>query len=541
MEVHQSPYPEQVIPTDMDLWSFVLENKFRSYPDDHVIFIQAETDKSLSYATIYASAKRFGISLRQKLNWQEGDVLAIVAPNIIEIPIVVMGTFWANGAVTSMNPLLTKEKLVFQLRDCEPKAIVVSSTVLPLALEAAVELNIPSSNILVFSKLDTMPSSAQTIFEFSASVSDEELSSIPRPACRHQTAGLLAIIAYTSGTTGTPKGVELTHANLLHNAFQFLHLSGTYTSDYGWSWNTDRLLSVLPWCVMYGMYYMLFAGLCAGIPIYTCREFDLVEMLTSIQKYKITYLTISPPIVTTLAMHPLIDQFDLSSLTQIYSCGSILEYSVSEAMRLRLTNQGAKVVVRQGLGMSEGSLITSQWLVDIEETKGTCGYLLPGVEAKIVDLETLTPVLDDTIGLLLIRGPSVFRGYRNLPELNAACIDKEGWFITADLVTVRNGAITAVGRENQVIKIRSKGLNILPTELEQVLHSHEKVKEGVVAAIDGANMDQVAKAFVLLQDGVEQTPELKQEILDFAVSQLSPEKRVIDSVIFVDSIPRTLG
>ncbi|KAF8466726.1 hypothetical protein BDZ91DRAFT_815717 [Kalaharituber pfeilii] len=540
MEVHQSPYPEQVIPTDMELWSFVLENKFRSYPDDHVIFIQAETDKSLSYATIYASAKRFGISLRQKLNWQEGDVLAIVAPNIIEIPIVVMGTFWANGAVTSMNPLLTKEKLVFQLRDCEPKAIVVSSTVLPLALEAAVELNIPSSNILVFSKLDTMPSSAQTIFEFSASVSDEELSSIPRPACRHQTADLLAIIAYTSGTTGKAKGVELTHANLLHNAFQFLHLSGTYTSDYGWSWNTDRLLSVLPWFSMYGMYYMLFAGLCAGIPIYTCREFDLVEMLTSIQKYKITYLTISPPIITTLAMHPLIDQFDLSSLTQIYSSGASLS-TVLICSLLYSTCTAADSDYHLGLGMTEENLIASQWLVDIEETKGTCGYLLPGVEAKIVDLETLTPVLDDTIGLLLIRGPTVFRGYRNLPELNAACIDKEGWFITGDLVTVRNGAITVVERENQVIKIRSKGLIILPNELEQVLQSHDKVKEGVVAAIDGANMDQVAKAFVLLQDGVEQTPELKQEILDFAVSQLSPEKRVIDSVIFVDSIPRTLG
>ncbi|KAF8466728.1 hypothetical protein BDZ91DRAFT_794099 [Kalaharituber pfeilii] len=541
MSVHQSPYPRQVPPADTDLWTFVFESKLRNYPDNHVIFIQAETDKSLSYATIYASAKRLGISLQQKLNWQEGDVLAIVAPSIIEIPIVVMGTFWANGTVTLANPLLTKEQLVAQLKDCDSKAIVVSPATFPIALEAAAELNIPPSHVFVFSRLDSMSSSVQTIFEFSASVSDEELSSVLRPARRLPTTGLLASIVYTSGTTGQAKGAELTHANLLHNGFQFLHLNGTYSPGYGWSWDTDRLLSVLPWFHPYGMYYMIFAGLCAGIPIYACQRFDLLQMLASIQKYKITNLPLVPPIFTTLATHPVIGQFDLRSLTQLFSSGSILEYNVGETVRLRLTKQGAKVTVRQGYGMAEALFITSQQFNDIEETKGTCGYLLPGVEAKIIDLKTLTPVPDDTIGRLLIRGPTVFRGYHNLPETNAACFDKEGWFITGDLATVRIGAITVLGREADAIKIHSKGLIILPNELEQVLQSHEKVKEGVVAAIDGANMDQGAKAFVLLQEDIEQTSELRQEILDFAVSQASPEKRVIDTVTFVDSVPKTPG
>ncbi|KAF8462363.1 4-coumarate-CoA ligase-like protein [Kalaharituber pfeilii] len=511
-----------------------------SYPDEHVIFIQAETDEFLSYATIHASAKRLGIALQQKLSWQEGDVLAIVAPSIIQIPIVVMGTFWANGVVTLANPLLTKEQLVAQLKDSGSKAIIVDAALLPLALEAAAELNIPSPNILVFSRLDSTPSSVQTIFEFSASVTDEEISSIPRPARKLPTTSLLASIPYTSGTTGQAKGVELTHANLLHDGFQFLHLEGTYTAGSGWSWDTDRLLSILPWFHQYGLFTMIIAGLCAGIPIYTCKRFDFVELLTNIQKYKITYATIIPPIFAALAMHPVVDKFDLSSLTQLYSAGSFLEHRVGEAVRLRLTKQGAKVTVRQGYGMTEACpVIASQTIDDIEETKGTCGYLLPGVEAKIIDPDTLAPTPEDTIGRLLLRGPNIFRGYHNLPEVNAACFDKEGWFITGDLATIKNGAITVVGREAEAVKIRSKGLIILPNEIEEVLQSHEKVKEGVIAAIDGTKNDQIAMAFVILQDGVEQASKLKQEIIDFVASKVSPEKRVIESVSFVDSIPKT--
>ncbi|KAI5786966.1 hypothetical protein DFH27DRAFT_633340 [Peziza echinospora] len=533
-----SIHPERPVPAGLDLWDLLIENTQREYPDDHVLFVQTETDEKFTYAELKTAATQFGASLHRSWGWEEEDVIAILAPSIIEIPVIVFGALWANGVPTIVNAASTKEQLIFQLKDSGAKAIVVVPGLLEAALEAASEVGIAPSRVLLFGQrgFEGHP----TWKEFSSEKASEV---VQRPKRNKSLTTALATLPYTSGTTGTSKGVRLTHANIIHNIIQFSEFEGA--GPLGWKWQSDKLLSVLPWFHQYGIFTVFAVGVFAGVQVIVLEKFDFVKMLQAIPKYKITYLTIVPPIFAALAAHPVIDAFNLSSIRLLYSAGSFLEQRISNAVTQRLTKQGGKPVIRQGYGMTEACpVIASQRYDDFDtDTHTTCGYLLPGITAKFVDIHKDTEITTpDTLGRLLIKGPNIFPGYHNLENLNASLFDADGYFDTGDLAVFNStGAITIKGREGEAVKVKSKGLIILPGEIEGVLAGHPDIADGVVVAVDGETPgDQVARAFVILKEGVEKTSEVETSIKEH-VAQKAEEsaKHLNGGVRFVGAIPRT--
>ena len=315
----------------------------------------------------------------------------------------------------------------------------------------------------------------------------------------------LAVLPYSSGTTGLPKGVMLTHRNLVANLTQTQATLATGADDV--------LIAVLPFFHIYGQTVIMNLGLRAGATIVTMPRFDLEQFLSLIEHRAVTRAYVVPPIALALAKHPAIDEADLSSLELIMSGAAPLGSELADQVAKRV---GCPVM--QGYGMTETSPVTHLVPPDQSEGRGgKIGMPLPDTEARIVDPESGD---DAERGELWIRGPQVMKGYLNNAEATADTIDGDGWLHTGDVAEVDDeGHFEIVDRLKELIKY--KGFQVPPAELEALLLTHPKVTDAAVIGIPDDEAGELPKAFVVAGDDV-----TDEEIMEFIAGQVSPQKRV---------------
>jgi acyl-CoA synthetase (AMP-forming)/AMP-acid ligase II len=330
----------------------------------------------------------------------------------------------------------------------------------------------------------------------------------------------VAVLPYSSGTVGRPKGVMLTHYNLTAVLQQIAPLLPDRPGD--------RVLGVLPFFHIFGLQVLMNYTLRHGITCVTMPRFDLEAFLRDIQDYRITHLYLVPPLLLALAKHPLVDQYDLSSLPYILAGAAPVDGAVQQAVAARL-----QVPVVQGYGMTETSLAIAVTPPDPSHVKlGAVGVLLPNMEGTVVDPMSGAELGPHERGELLVRGPNIMRGYLNNPDATRVTIDPEGWLHTGDIAYVDDeGYLFIVDRLKELIKY--KGMQVAPAELEGVLLTHPAIADAAVIGIPDAEAGEVPKAFVVLKAVV--TPEA---LMHYVASQVAPHKR-IRQVDVVDAIPKT--
>jgi acyl-CoA synthetase (AMP-forming)/AMP-acid ligase II len=338
------------------------------------------------------------------------------------------------------------------------------------------------------------------------------------PAVAIDPAVDLALLPYSSGTSGLPKGVMLTHRACVANVLQ---QGAAITVHSG-----DRSLAVAPFFHATGFGVVANGGLHAGATVVTMPRFDVEGFLGLIEEYRITGMVVVPPIVLALAKHPSVDRYDLSSLRWI-GCGAApLGAELQEACARRLGRP-----VLQGYGMTELTATAAVWGLGTAVTPGAAGRLLPGVRARIVDLVTGADLGTGEAGELWLRTPSMMTGYLHNPEATAATIDGDGWLHTGDVALVDgDGALFLVDRVKELIKV--KGFQVAPAELEAVLRAHPGVADAAVVAIPDERAGEVPKAYVVRADHLVTT----DEILDYVAERVAPHKR-LRAVEFIDAIP----
>jgi acyl-CoA synthetase (AMP-forming)/AMP-acid ligase II len=331
----------------------------------------------------------------------------------------------------------------------------------------------------------------------------------------------LAVLPYSSGTTGLPKGVMLTHYNLVANILQSSCVMTALDED-------STMLGVLPFFHIYGLVVIMNLGLYRGATIVTMPRFELEACLEAIQKYRITYANVVPPMVLALAKHPAVDKYDLSSLRGVFSGAAPLGENVAAAAGARL---GCPVI--QGYGLTETSPVTHVTRVDSERIRvGGIGPPIPNTEAKILDVSTGAELGPGQEGEICVRGPQVMRGYLNRPEATAAMIDPEGWLHTGDVGYVdEEGCFFVVDRVKELIKY--KGMQIAPAELEAVLLAHPAVADAAVIPVPNEEAGEMPKAFVVLRG--EATAE---QIMAFVAERVAPYKK-IRCLEIADQIPKS--
>ncbi|CAD6577514.1 MAG: hypothetical protein ASARMPREDX12_008381 [Alectoria sarmentosa] len=481
----ESLYPKFNIP-NTDLWGFLFERNDRPYPEDKIIYRDADTGRAYSYAQVKSTAIELGKGLKSVWEWRKGDVLALFTPNCIDTPAITWGVHWAGGVVSPANPGYTAEELAFQLKDSGAKALATQKPFLKVAVEAATLAGIPQDRIILMG--DEKDESMR--FKHFSSIRNIAGTNRYRRTKAHPKNDL-AFLVYSSGTTGHPKGVMLCHENIISNLLMLKAGEGSNLSwDGGPTGNGDNILAFLPFFHIY--------------------------------------------VVLLLGKHPIIDKYDLSSLRMLNSGAAPLTQELVEAVYKRL-----KVPIKQGYGLSETSPTTHTQPWELwDKTVGSVGTLLPMQTAKYMSPEEKELPIGET-GELWIKGPNVFKGYHNNPEGTKNALTEDGFFKTGDVGHQdKDGNFYITDRVKELIKY--KGFQVPPAELEGLLISHPTVND--VAVIGIYNKDQateVPRAYIVPKPGVEGSPKTANDIMQWLQAKVANHKRLRGGVRFVDEVPKT--
>ncbi|MFJ8951665.1 4-coumarate--CoA ligase family protein [Streptomyces sp. NPDC102340] len=466
---------------------------------------------TLSYAGLDGFHRKVAAGLADA-GVRKGDVVALHSPNTIAYPVAFYGATRAGASVTTVHPLSTPEEFAKQLRDSSANWIV---TITPLveSARAAAELAGGVREIFVCDPAGT--SGHRSLIDMLGTAA-------PEPRVAIDPAEDVAALPYSSGTTGTPKGVMLTHRNIATNLAQLQPVLPTGPGD--------RILAVLPFFHIYGLTALMNGPLRQGSTVVVLPRFDLETFLGAIEKHRITHLYVAPPIVLALAKHPAVEGYDLSSLRHVISAAAPLDGELARACARRL----GLPPVGQAYGMTELSPGTHVVPYDAKNPPpGAVGRLIASTEMRIVSLDDpAKDVAPGEPGEVLIRGPQVMKGYLGRPEATADMIDTEGWLRTGDVGRVdAEGWLFVVDRVKELIKY--KGFQVAPADLEAVLLAHEGIADAAVIGVLDEDGNEVPKAFVVRAD-----PALgAEDVKAYVAERVAPYKK-IRRVAFIDGVPR---
>jgi len=490
-----SPWPDPDIP-DLPLTAFLLAAAARR--PDHPAVVDAATGRSLTYGELAHQVERTAAGFAAE-GLAKGDVVAILAPNSAEWLVACHGAIAAGGVVSGLNPLWSAAEVAAQIHDSAARFLVTVGPLAATARTAAERAGVGTRLVL----LDGAAPDALALADLLACAD-------PTPEIAIDPAVDLALLPYSSGTTGLPKGVMLTHRACIANVVQTLAALQTGPDD--------RTLAVAPFSHAVGWGVVANCALRNGATIITLPRFEPHAFLGAIQEHRVTQTVVVPPVVLALARHPAVADYDLSSLDWL-ACGAApLGADLQRECMARL---GIPVV--QGFGMTEAVATIAADRADrgvTAVTAGSCGHLLPGVQARI----------DPMTGELWIRSAAQMTGYLAQADATAATVDADGWLHTGDVAHFdENGALFVVDRIKELIKV--KAFQVAPAELEAVLRAHPAVADAAVIGIPDERSGEVPKAFV-----VARTPVSADELTAHVAAHVAPYKQVRE-VEFIDAVP----
>ena len=498
--VVRSPLSDIEIP-DEPLPAFVLVDA--PARADKPALIDGPSGRTITYGELAQGVRALAAGLAAR-GLRPGDVMGIFSPNLPEYALAFHGIAAAGAAVTTVNPLSTPDELGRQLSAARARFLLTVPPFAETATKAAQQAGVEEVFVV---------GEAEGLTPLHALLANPD----DAPDLRIDTAEHLVALPYSSGTTGLPKGVMLTHRNLVANVLQSNALLD--------SSERDVVIGVLPFFHIYGMTVIMNMALRYGATIVTMPRFDLEQFLRLQQEHRATRSYVVPPIALALAKHPLVDQFDLSSLDIVMSGAAPLSAELSEAAASRL---GCTVL--QGYGLTETSPVTH--VSPHERNKpGMVGVLTPNTEARIVDLDSGEEVPTGERGELCIRGPQNMKGYLDDPEATAAMIDPDGWLHTGDIAVVdHEGYFAIVDRVKELIKY--KGFQVAPAELEALLLEHPQITDAAVIGRPDEEAGEIPVAYVVCE-GLE-----VDHVMQFVAERVAPHKRV-RAVCFVEQIPKS--
>jgi acyl-CoA synthetase (AMP-forming)/AMP-acid ligase II len=500
--IFRSPFPDVMIP-ETPLTPFVLRHAERLA--DKPAVIDAASGRSITYREVASGVRRTAAGLAER-GLRKGAVFAIYAPNLPDYAVVALAVASLGGVVTMVSHLATAEEVSRQLVDAGATYLLTTPELLERARTAAEGTGV------------------REVFAFGEASEALPIASLPHAIASPPDVAIapetdVVVLPYSSGTTGLPKGVAITHRNLVANVCQ-VNVPHRLAE-------TDVVFGQPPFFHIYGLFLVAFV-LAGGATLVTLPRFELAAFLRAVQEHRVTRAYLVPPVALALANNPIVDEFDLSTLKAISSGAAPLGADVARRCERRL---GCHVV--QGYGMTEASPTTHLVPIATGPSKpGSVGVCVPNTETRVTDLLTGAELGPDQQGEVWVRGPQVMTGYLNRPEATTQAITADGWLRTGDLGFVDgDGSLYVVDRLKELIKYNA--YQVAPAELEAVLLSHPAVADAAVIPFPDEAAGEVPKAFVVLKG--EATAD---ELLAFVAARVAPYKKV-RRLEFVDQVPKS--
>ena len=496
--------------------------------------------KKMTYQQLWQHICQFAAVL-YSLGVRKGDRVAVMLPNAPQTVISYYATLKLGAIVVMINPMYTERELAHQLKDSGAKVLVYLDLVNPRVKKVRQEVMV--ENYIVTSMKDYLPFPINLLYPIKAkreghnlNVTAEEAmkftdllsKKLPEPPeVAIDPTEDVALLQYTGGTTGVPKGTMLTHRNLIANTLQTREW---YTQCVD---GKERVMGILPFFHVYGMTTALNFSNAVGGELILVPRFDVKTLLSELQKHKVTFFPGAPTIYVAVNNDPDVNKYDLTSIRACISGSAPLPVEVQQEF-MRLTNNAALV---EGYGLSEASPVTHCNPLDEGNNIGSIGFPFPDTIAKIVDPADPAKEMEvGEVGELIVQGPQVMKGYWNNPEETAQMI-RNGWLHTGDMARMDEKGYFYIADRIKDMVI-SGGYNIYPREVEEVLYEHPKVQEAAVVGIPDSYRGEIVKAYVVLREGQEVT---EKEMRTYCEERLAKYK-VPRKLEFRSELPKsTIG
>ncbi|KAI2776353.1 acetyl-CoA synthetase-like protein, partial [Daldinia loculata] len=520
---------------------WVFGSSFDSLPDNpQFIDVDRPETHFITQSDFRLWSKRLALGL-MRAGLKPGDRVLLFSGNSLFTPVVFMGILMAGGIFTGANPSFVARELAYQLKDSGASFLIAADASMEIAIEAADKAGLPRSRIYSFdiSALDKQPAKARLGTQHWTSLLAPKNDAVrfdwAEPVDSRTT---VCALNYSSGTTGVPKGVEITHYSYVANGLGVNYME-RLDPEYDEKKKRYRRLGFLPMYHAYGQTFFVCNYPKEGVPVYIMSSFNFEKMLQCIEKFRIDALIAVPPVVVLLAKSPLSRKYDLSSLESIGSGAAPLGAEVSDEVA-KLWPDGA-LNLRQGWGMTELTCASTSWHPKTAGKSAAVGELLPNCKARIMRIDGSGEITKaNERGEVWITGPTLLKGYWRKPEATAATlhVDPDGtrWLKTGDVGFVEKyepgGLFHIVDRIKELIKV--KGNQVAPAELEDVLLENKGVRDVAVVGVT-INGEEVPRAYIVPDPEVKQT---EQEIAKWMESKVVNYKRLRGGVKFVEAIPK---
>ncbi|GAA5810441.1 hypothetical protein MFLAVUS_003862 [Mucor flavus] len=499
----------------------------RNTSDDHPLYIDADTEESINYGDFRKLVRQaaFGFS---NIGMKKGDSLCLYTPNNISVPSVVLASLASGGNICPANPLFTKFELQKMLTVSKSKYIIAHPINIVTALEAAEATGIPKSNVW-----SICVDPGNRVPDWRSMVIRGPEESDPIKLTVEESKSTLAYLCFSSGTTGQPKGVMISHHNFIANSIE-LTKSLENSSLKG---KEGSLLGVVPLFHILGIFRFIHLAVYEGRTTVLMARYDLEKFCQSVEKYKITSLYVVPPMLLQLVNSPsIVDKYDFSSVVGFHAGAAPVSSGLSNQI-----NKKFNIPVLQGYGMTEtASVLTYQTI----ETyiPGSVGRMISGIDAIVTD-ENGRVLPSGERGEICIKGPIVMQGYLNNPEATAEVIDKNGYLHTGDIGYFdKLGNWYIVDRSKELIKYNA--FQIAPAELESVLIECPLVSDAAVIGIYDKKRDtEVPRAYLSLSSLGKNLDSTKasSEIHKFVNEKVSEYKRLRGGIEFIEVVPKSVS
>ncbi|KAH7515293.1 hypothetical protein FEM48_Zijuj10G0011400 [Ziziphus jujuba var. spinosa] len=515
--IFRSRLPDIYIPKHLPLHTYCFQNKQSPEHASRPCLINGVTGQVYSYAEVELTARKVAAGLN-RLGVRQGHVIMVLLPNSPEFVLTFLGASFRGAMTTAANPFFTPAEILKQAKASKARLIITQA-----AYYDKVKDYLEVQNDAKIVTVDSPPEGCLHFSELSQSDEND------LPDVDIQPDDVVAL-PYSSGTTGLPKGVMLTHKGLVTSVAQQVDGENPnlyYDKD-------DVVLCVLPLFHIYSLNSVLLCALRAGAAILIMPKFEIGLLLKLIEKHRVSVAPIVPPIVLAISKYPELDKYDLSSLRVLKSGGAPLGKELEDSVRCKFPN----VTLGQGYGMTEAGPVLTMSLAfakkPFEVKAGGCGTVVRNAELKIVDPESGSSLPRNQPGEICIRGDQIMKGYLNDPEATKRTIDDEGWLHTGDIGLVDDDdELFIVDRLKELIKY--KGFQVAPAELEALLLTHPYISDAAVVPMKDEAAGEIPVAFVVRSNGSNIT---EDEIKQFVSKEVVFYKR-INRVFFIEAIPKS--
>ncbi|GAA5868557.1 hypothetical protein JCM1840_005488 [Sporobolomyces johnsonii] len=498
-----------------------------AYSADRTAIIDAITGQKTSYGQLVEESLRFADGLTRVAGLKRGQSILIFSPNSALYPILVFAGQAAGLVVSTANSSYTPTELAHQITLSSADLVLAGADLVPTAKEAVNKAGLKESSLFVLPDVNgKMPQHLDGFRSYKALRGEKSFK--PVSFSKDQAQKELAYLPFSSGTTGHAKGVRLSAFNITSCTQQARKTKGLFDKP-------DTMLAVLPMYHIFGLVVVLHLTLYNGGTVVVLPKFDLAQALDVIQRFKVTAACVVPPIALGLAKHPIVDNYNLSSLRFIISGAAPLSADLQQAVTKRLKG---KTLVFQGYGMTETTSVGLIPDTQKELVPGTAGQLLSSMEARLVDADGKDVKVGEA-GELWLRGSNIMLGYHRNDKSTRETLTEDGWLMTGDVCERdNNGYYRIVERTKDLIKY--KGFQVAPAEVEGVILSSPLVADcAVIGVWSEEQATELPRAYIVPEAKHAKSETLCKDVAKWVEAKLAPHKRLRGGVILLEAIPKS--